>query len=850
MRFLRLLIPTTSLAVLGLLPRLANAQPAPPAPQSAPEPAPSADLSPPSLKSRVEATYPDEAKKLRLEGNVGLELVVGEDGTVLDAKVTAGAGHGFDEAAIAAAKAFVFEPARQNGKAIKSSVQFTYEFHLPPQPTAPTPPVPPAPPPVEPTPPAPPDATQTGADQSTLVLAQRPISAASSMTVRDRDFRLRPIGSVADILRVTPGLLVVQHAGGGKANQYFLRGFDADHGTDIALSVDGIPINMVSHGHGQGYSDTNFLIPEIVDRVEITKGPYFAEQGDFSTAGSVNFVTKSDFQHSSIGFGVGGSPGYGAPAYRGLVVASPKLEGNLAGVKPLFVADVGRSNGPFANPERFDRYKLFEKVTFELGRRASLTVGGSSYAGDWYGSGQIPARAVANGTLARFSTLDPSEGGDSTRHQAFASVKVRPNDRSQFDAMTFVGMYRLNIVSNFTGFLNDPDNGDQITQKDRRTFAGGRASYRIVDTIGDVRFDTTFGANLRTDAITNALERTRQREFLGNVRNARVNETSIGAFAKEEITPVKWLRFIAGARADFFSFVVDDALEQPNQPEGGSSGSKGASQLSPKGSVVVTPIASKDVQLDVYGNYGHGFHSNDARGIVRAVSPVTPLTRAIGYEGGARLRLFERWDLAAAVWRLNLDSETVWIGDEGTTEESGATRRYGGELETRLALTDWLSADLDLTATKSSFVQNTGNGSAVALAPRYTWAAGLSARHPTGWRAGLRMYGVGDRPATEDEFLTAEGFTVFDLHAGYQARRWDIGLDVENLFDAKYRSAQFATTSRLRNEPSTNGPAPAGTCTGGSRIATNGANFGGCEDVNFTPGYPFTMRIMTTFYLD
>ncbi len=810
---------------------------------------PSDELTPPSLSTRVEATYPEEAKRLRLEGNVGLELVVGEDGHVIEAKVTGSAGHGFDEAALEAARGFVFVPAKQNGKPIKSSVQFTYEFHMPPDAPPPTP-VPPTPP-VEPTPPPPPpDATQTGADQSTLVLAQRPISAASSMTVRDRDFRLRPISSVADILRVTPGLLVVQHAGGGKANQYFLRGFDADHGTDIAFSIDGIPINMVSHGHGQGYTDTNFIVPEVVDRVEITKGPYFAEQGDFSTAGAVNLVTKTDFQHSSLGFGVGGSPGYGAPAYRGLLVASPKLEGSLEGLKPLFVADVGRNNGPFANPERFDRYKLFEKVSIPLGRRATLTVGGASYAGDWYGSGQIPARAVANGTLHRFSTLDPSEGGDSSRHQVFTSIRVRPNDRQQLDAMTFLGQYKLNIVPNFTGYLNDPDNGDQITQKDRRTFAGGRASYRIVEELDGVRFDTSFGANLRTDGITNALEHTRQREFLGNVRLARVNETSIGAYAKEEIAPLKWLRLIAGARADFFSFTVDDALQQPNQPEGGTSGTKGASQLSPKTSIVVTPVSSKDVQLDVYGNYGHGFHSNDARGVVRAVSPVTPLTRAIGYEGGARLRLFDRWDLAAAVWGLKLDSETVWVGDEGRTEESGATKRYGGELETRFAFTDWLSADVDLTATKSAFVQNTGNGSAVALAPRYTWAAGLSARHPSGWRGGIRMYGVGDRPATEDEFLVAEGFTVFDLHAGYQARRWDIGLDIENLFDAKYRSAQFATTSRMRSEPSTNAPAPPGTCGGGSRLVTNGANFGGCEDVNFTPGYPFTVRVMTTFYLD
>lgn len=226
------------------------------------------------------------------------------------------------------------------------------------------------------------------------------------------------------------------------------------------------------------------------------------------------------------------------------------------------------------------------------------------------------------------------------------------------------------------------------------------------------------------------------------------------------------------------------------------------------------------------------------------------LTRAVGYETGARTRLFNRWDLAAALWRLDLASETVFVGDEGTTEASDATRRYGVEFETRFAITEWLSADLDLTATKSSFVVNRGNGDAIALAARYTWAGGLSARHPTGWRAGLRFYGVGDRPAAEDEVLTADGFTIADFHAGYGTRRWDVGLDIENLFDARYRSAQFATTSRLRNEPALGAPPPPGTCSNGSRTVLDGNAFAGCEDVNFTPGLPLTMRLMTTLYLD
>lgn len=684
-------------------------------------------------------------------------------------------------------------------------------------------------------------------DEVTIVQPAKPISAASSQTVRERDFQLRPVGTVADILRVTPGLLVVQHAGGGKANQYFLRGFDADHGTDIALSIDDIPINMVSHGHGQGYADTSFVIPEIVDRVQITKGPYFAEQGDFATAGAVNLVTRDAFEHSSIGFGGGGSPRHGGPMFRGLLVASPKMES----LKPLFVAELGRSNGPFHNPEQFDRYKLFEKVAWAPTPSSSVSVGGSSYAGSWYGSGQIPSREVAAGRLDRFSTHDPSEGGDSARHQVFASYRVQPSSHQELRASTYVGIYQLNIVSNFTIALADPDNGDQITQKDRRTFAGGNASYRVLHELGALRSETTIGTNVRADVIETALEHTIQRTFLARSLDIRIRETSVGAFAKEEVVPIDGLRLVAGGRADFFSFAVDDALEQRDQAGGGSSGAKGASQLSPKAAAIVTPVKDETSRLDLFANYGHGFHSNDARGVVRAEGAVTPLTRAIGYEGGARARLLDRWDLALAIWRLDLTSETVWLGDEGTTEASRATKRYGVELETRFAITDWLAADLDLTGTKSAFVSNRGNGDAIALAPRTTWAGGLSARHPSGLRGGARFYGIGNRAATEDSFIVAEGFTVFDLHLGYRTRRFDVALDIENMFDTKYKSAQFAATSRMKYEPTTNQPPPAGTCGNGSRVVrSENGNFAGCEDNHFTPGYPLTLRLMTTYYLD
>jgi TonB family protein len=817
--------------------------------QPAPAPAPAAldEVSPPSLKKQEEAIYPKEALEKRIEDVVGLELVVDEDGRVESARVTRSAGADFDDAALAAVKNFLFEPARRNGRAIRSAVHFNYEFRLPPQP-APTPTPTPIPTPT----PTPPEVRQTGADQSTLVLAQRPISAASSFAVRDREFQLRPIGSVQDILRVTPGLVVVQHSGGGKANQYFLRGFDVDHGTDLALSIDGIPINMVSHAHGQGYADTNFIIPEVVERVEISKGPYFAHQGDFATAGAVNMVSRDDFEHSSFGFGVSGSPGHGAAGFRALLIASPKFE---SGLKATFAAEAGRQNGPFDNPENWDKYKLFNKLTYPINASSSITLGEMSYGGAWHGSGQIPARAVEQGLVPRFGSIDPDEGGYTSRHQIFLQYKVRPSDNSELKALAYLGSYRFNLFSNFTLFVRDPKNGDEIEQRDRRTFYGGRVSYRIVHELEKVRFDTTMGGDVRQDDIHGELWNTVHRKELAQLRNNNVHETMIGIYANEEITPVKWLRLNAGGRADGITFSVDNKLAPGTDPAAPASGVDSATQLSPKTSMVVSPLQEGPAQVDLYVNYGHGFHSNDVRGAFTKPA-VTPLTRAIGEEVGARGRFFDRWDLAAALWQLDLASETVWIGDEGTTEVGGSTRRRGIELETRYEITKWLAADLDLTFTKSEFKANAGNGNGLALAPKQTYSGGLSARHELGpgvIRGGLRLYGITDRPANDEGDLIAKGFTLVDLHAGYRLRRFDVAFDVENLFNQDSRSAQFATTSRLRTEPALGGPVPVGfNCGSGGKLATGGTpgTFQGCEDVSFTPQYPLTLRVMATVYLD
>ncbi len=337
----------------------------------------------------------------------------------------------------------------------------------------------------------------------------------------------------------------------------------------------------------------------------------------------------------------------------------------------------------------------------------------------------------------------------------YAQYRVKPNADSELRALAYLGAYRFNLFSNFTLYLRDPQHGDEIEQLDRRVFYGGRVSYRVLHRLGGARFETSVGADARSDDIHEELRTTQQREVLQVTRNDAVHETMGGLFVNEEVAPTDWLRFDLGGRADLVTFSVAKlASDDPNAPPGGVGA---AQQLSPKASAIFTPVQTKATQWDLYVNYGNGFHSNDVRGAF-ASPGVTPLTRAIGAEVGSRARLFERWDLAVAFWQLDLDSETVWSGDQGTTEVGGATRRRGVEIETRYELTRWLAADLDLTFTHSALRANVGNGNGLALAPKQTWAGGLSARHELGpgtARAGLRVYGIGDRPASDDGALIA-----------------------------------------------------------------------------------------------
>lgn len=645
--------------------------------------------------------------------------------------------------------------------------------------------------------------------EEVVVTAPRPITAASALTATAQDVAERPLNRAGDVAEIMPGLFAVQHAGGGKANQFFVRGFDADHGTDVALAIDGIPVNMVSHAHGQGYADLHYLIPETVSSVDVRKGPYEVFDGDLATAGAIDMHLVDEFKESSL------SATYGSfNTWRGLALlgANPGTSHAVAAV------EVYGTDGPFDNPEGLTRFNGYGKFSTTLADFARFSVAGSAYGSGWSASGQIPLRAVDDGSLSYWGTEDPTEGGQSTRRQVWATFDAG-NEKSVVTARAWYGAYALNLYSNFTFFASDPVKGDQIEQQDQRTFGGYDTAWTTYIPVGPVRFTTRIGAQGRIDDIETGLFHDKSRERLSTTVDAGVREARNGAYIREEIGFGRWVRVIGGARFDHYTFQVNDALDVAGDGLV-STGVADANIISPKANVVVMPTE----WLDVFVNWGRGFHSNDARGVVRGDDPVDPLTAAMGYEGGARVKS-DRWGQVAVVaWALDMDAETVWVGDEGTTELKGETHRQGLDGMVRATPLPWLHGDIDVTLASATYTSNAGNGDAVALAPTFTLAGGLGVNHPSGASGGVRVRHIGDRPATEDGSLVAEGWTVLDAEAGYRWRFIQAQFQVNNVLGTEWKEVQFANESRLADEAEA------------------------VEDIHFTPGWPRTLMATLTVY--
>ena len=678
-----------------------------------------------------------------------------------------------------------------------------------------------------------------------LAVADRPFSAASSRAIRNFDLQTRPARSTQDLLRLAPGLVTSQHAGGGKAEQIFLRGFDADHGTDVAIYVDGMPVNMVSHGHGQGYADLHFVIPETVEAIDVAKGPYFARYGNLATAGAVTFRTKDHLTGNLVRADVGSFNSAGLTALYQPRTPGPHQNAYLA-------ASFYTSDGPFESRQGFRRFNLFGKAHTHLNDVSSLALAVGGYGAAWDASGQIPVRALEQGRIGRFGAIDDLEGGTTGHLHASAQYLLR-NDFSELDLQAYTVRYDFKLFSNFTFFLEDPDVGDMIEQTDGRTVLGLNGTYgvtHLLPVLFGIHARATLGSGFRADEIAVSLWHSPDRIRDAILVDAAVDERNFFLWGQEELVFSENIRLSVGLRGDYFTFDVEDRLDTTIDPAGELPHASGYAQqliISPKASLVISPTP----MLDLFGNVGTGFHTNDARAVIigqrvtqlvrrfrqqglsdleideqlesqqfdPAQRHVQGLPRAIGAELGIRTHLGSLMTLGAAAWLLDLENEFVFVGDAGTTELSGRTRRVGMDLEARAQLLPWLIADADLNLSRGHFRDEPEETDRIPLAPRVTSTGGISAQHPNGVSFGLRYRYIGDRPANEVGSVTAEGYTVLDAFTAYSFRRADLTLSFENLFDVAWNEAQFDTESRLPGEE-----APV-------------------SELHFSPGNPFNVRL-------
>ena len=614
-------------------------------------------------------------------------------------------------------------------------------------------------------------------------------TAASAIRFTGAEVNAVPFLRPGEALEIVPGLIVTQHSGEGKANQYFLRGFNLDHGTDLSIKVDGMPVNMPTHGHGQGYADINFLIPELIRSVDVRKGPYYADVGDFASAGAVaiDYVTKLPKNIAEVTLG---SFGY----RRGLAAGSTAVgDGTL-----LAAIEGTKYNGPWDVPD--DVRKINGVMRYSQGTATDgFTLTGMAYSNAWNSTDQVAQRAVDQGIIGRLGSLDPTDGGVSSRFSLSGNL-AHSSEYGQTRVSAYVIRSDLQLYNNFTYFLDNPINGDQFNQLDRRTIGGFDARHAFDWRFAGLETQTRVGVQSRYDDIHVGLFKTEQRNWLSTVREDRVQEGNVGIWTDATTRWTDWLRTTVGLREDFFAGrVLSDTLE--------NSGNAQASMASPKGGIVLGPW----FKTEFYGNAGYGLHSNDIRGVTITVDPndkVTPLdrvpllVRSRGAEVGVRTKAVEGLISSVAVFVLDFDSELLFVGDAGTTEPSRPSRRVGVEWVNQYKPVSWLSFDLDVAYTKARFTNFDPAGDRIPGAPAWVGSAAVTFGNETGWFGALKARYFGPRPLIEDDSIRSLASLIFNARAGY---RFDNGLsvrlDVLNLFNAQTNQIEYYYLSRLPGEP-------------------------------------------------
>jgi outer membrane receptor protein involved in Fe transport len=653
--------------------------------------------------------------------------------------------------------------------------------------------------------------------QGNYVNAVGTSDAASEGAVTSRLIESRPTLRAAEVLEFVPGVIVTQHSGDGKANQYFLRGFNLDHGTDFATFVDGMPVNMPTHAHGQGYSDLNWLIPELVTRIDYRKGPYYADEGDFSSAGAAHIALFNALRQGTASLTLGGH------AYERVLVtqSTPLATGTV-----LYALETAHNNGPWDNPERFHRANGVLRYSFgDADNHSSITA--MAYSAAWNATDQIPQRALDQGLVRRFGTIDPSDGGQTSRYSVSYNSERR-FDNGVFKANAYAIESRLDLFSDFTYNLDNasPRNADQFEQAEHRRVFGGSASRSFNTQIGAAESATTLGIQLRHDRVEpvglyDSLDRVR----VSTTQESRVRETSVGLYAQNTAQWTPWLRSVAGLRWDRFDFDVASSIAA-------NSGAANASLASPKIGFVFGPWRKTEYFL----NWGLGYHSNDARGVTETVTPkellpaqASPaLVRTRGGEVGMRTEIVPGLQTSIALWQLALASELVFAGDAGDTQASGASRRRGIEVNNHYAGSDWLLLDADLSVSRARFNDALGDtlhtGRFIPGSVDTVVSLGATVVERGSWFGHFQLRYFGPRPLVEDNSRRSRGTTLAYLRVGYKPTpQLKLAVDIFNLFDRKASDIDYFYASRLPGETAA-----------------------GVSDIHFHPVEPRSMRMTLT----
>jgi outer membrane receptor for Fe3+-dicitrate len=619
-------------------------------------------------------------------------------------------------------------------------------------------------------------------------------AAGSEGAITAAQLAVRPVNRATEVLETVPGMVISQHSGEGKANQYYLRGFNLDHGFDFAQTIASIPVNMPTHAHSQGYADSNFLIPELVSGVQFRKGPYYAENGDFSSAGSANINYFNVLSRPIVSI-TGGSFDY----WRFLAAASPRVGGGTL----LSAFEWERDNGPWVSPNDKDKYNGVLRYS-QGDTRNGLSLTFLGYENSWHSTDQIPQRAVDSGAISRFGFIEDSDRGETYRYAGVFDWQ-QSGTRDSMRLTAFVQRYGVQLFHNFTYFLDDPINGDQFEQFERRWTTGAKLTYRRLGHFGEKHAESAFGVDFRNDSVGGplGLYHTRDTARLETTRADDVDQRSVGMFADTEIEWSRAVRTTVGLRGDVYHWSVtsNNLL---------NSGNDTAGILSPKVSAAFGPWRG----TELYANWGLGFHSNSGLGVVLHVDPITgepataapPFARATGAEVGVRTVALSGLQTTATLWYLGFDSELIYVGDSGSTEEGPASRRTGVEITNYVYPNRWIALDLDLSFSKARFVGVPPGEEYVPGALNRVISAGIAVNPPAGVRSGpfgsARLRHFGPRPLLEDNSVQSESTSIVNGEIGYQfTERVRLTAEVYNLFDADVSDIDYFFQSRLQGEP-------------------------------------------------